>query len=143
METPRVLVLVEQLVRLELRISDDSNSFFIRGQELLTKLQETGEAVSETFFNALVLNGLQMRYETGVLQKIFNPATHFTGKGKKKFIWEHTAQAQCFSGTGLERNCKKVLNKGNCVVSGTSAHLRWSTLGKKARHAARISRKVT
>ena len=52
--------------------SEDLDSFFIRGQKLLTSLQEAGEAVSETLFNALVLNGLPMRYEsfcyTGKLQ---------------------------------------------------------------------------
>ena len=47
-ETPTVVTLVAQLARLQLEDSEDLDSFFIRGQELLTRLQEAGEAVSET-----------------------------------------------------------------------------------------------
>ena len=53
-ETPTVVTLVAELAR-----QQDLDSSSIRGQELLTRLQEAGEAVSETLFNALVLNGLQ------------------------------------------------------------------------------------
>ena len=73
--TPTVVTLVAQLARLQLEDSADLDSFFIRGQELLTRLQEAGEAVSETLFNGLVLNGLQMGYESFVIQESFNPAT--------------------------------------------------------------------
>ena len=61
-EMPTVVTLVAQLARLQLEDSEDLDKFFIRGQELLTRLQEAGEAVSEHLFNALVLNGLPMRY---------------------------------------------------------------------------------
>ena len=64
-ETPTVVTSVGQLARLQLV---DLDSFLIRGQELLTRLQEAGEAVSETRFNALVLNGLPMRYGSLVVQ---------------------------------------------------------------------------
>ena len=68
-ETPTVVTLVAQPAQLQLEDSDDLDSFFIRGQELLTRLQEAGEAVSETLSNALVLNGLPMKYETFVIRK--------------------------------------------------------------------------
>ena len=82
-ETPTVVTLVAQLARLQLEDSEDLDSFFIRGQELLTRLQEAGEAVSETLFNALFLNGLPMRYESFVIQENFNPATNFTELRKR------------------------------------------------------------
>ena len=63
-ETPTVVNLVAELARLKLENDEDLDSFFIRRQELLKRLQDAGEAVSETLFNALVLNGLQMRYES-------------------------------------------------------------------------------
>ena len=47
-ETLTVVTLVAQLARLQLEDSEDLDSFFIRGQELLIRLQEAGEAVSET-----------------------------------------------------------------------------------------------
>ena len=60
-ETPTVVILAAQLARLLLEDAEDLDSFFIRGQELLTRLQEAGELVSETLFNALVLISLPMR----------------------------------------------------------------------------------
>ena len=52
-ETPTELTLVAQLAQRHLEDSEDLDSFVIRGQELLTRLQEAGEAVSENLFNAL------------------------------------------------------------------------------------------
>ena len=67
-ETPTVVTLVAQFVRLQLEDAEGLDSFFIREPELLTRLQEAVEAVSETLFNALVLNRLPMWYENFVLQ---------------------------------------------------------------------------
>ena len=92
-ETPTVVTLVAQLARQQLEDAEDLDSFFIRGQELLTRLQEAGEAVSETLFNALVLNVLPMRYESFVIQESFNPATNFTELRKRlQNFHESTAQ---------------------------------------------------
>ena len=92
-ETPTVLTLVAQLARLQLEVAEDLDSFFIIGQELLKRLQEAGEAVSETLFNALVLNGLPMRYESFAIRKNFNPATNFTELRKRlQNFHESTAQ---------------------------------------------------
>ena len=76
-ETTTVVNFAPHLARLQLEDAEDLNSFFIRGQELLTRLQEAGEATSETLFNALVLNDLPMRYESFVFQESFNPETNF------------------------------------------------------------------
>ena len=67
----------------QLEDAQDLDSFLNRGQELLTKLQEAGEAVSETLFNGLFLNGLPMRYESFVIQESVNPATNFTALRKR------------------------------------------------------------
>ena len=76
-ETPKVVTLVAQLARLQLEDAEDLDSFFIGGEELLKRLQEAGEAVSEIFFNDLVLDGLPMRYESFAMQENFSPATKF------------------------------------------------------------------
>ena len=62
LETLRVVTLVAQLARLQLEGADDLDSPFIGGQELLTRLQEAREGVSDTLFNALVLNSLPRKY---------------------------------------------------------------------------------
>ena len=104
-ETPTVVTLVAQLTRLQLEDAEELDSFFIRRQKLLTRLQEAGEAVSETLFNALVLNGLPMRYESFVIQESFNPATNRVEEKAAELPEEHSTEAQgtkWFSGTGSE-----------------------------------------
>ena len=92
-ETPTVVTLVAHLARLQLEDAEDLDSFFIRGQALLKRLQEAEEAVSEIFFNAMVLNGLPMKYESFVIQESFNPATNFTELRKRlQNFHESTAQ---------------------------------------------------
>ena len=44
----------------------------------MTRLTEAGEQISETLFNALVINGLPESFEHFVVQESFNPATTFT-----------------------------------------------------------------
>ena len=126
-ETPTVMTLVAQLARLQLEDSEDLDSFFIRGQELLTRLQEAGEAVSETLFNALVLNGLPMRYESFVIQESFNPATNFR-ELKKRLQNFHESTVQRHKGQSgsvalaVKRDFKKGPTKGNCFVCGIPGH---------------------
>ena len=126
-ETPTVVTLVAQLARLQLEDSEDLDSFFIRGQELLTRLQEAGEAVSETLFNALVLNGLPMRYESFVIQESFNPATNFTELRKRlqnfheSTVQRHKGQSGSVA-LAVKRDFKKGPKKGNCFVCGIPGH---------------------
>ena len=119
--------LVAQLARMQLEDAEDLDSFFIRGQELLTGLQEAGEAVSETLFNALVLNGLPMRYESLVIQESFNPATNFTDL-RKRLQNFHKSTAQRHKGQSgsvaltLKRDFMKGPRKGNCFVCAIPGH---------------------
>ena len=43
----------------------------------MTRIRDSGEHLSETLFNALVLNGLPERYEHFIVQESFNPAGTF------------------------------------------------------------------
>ena len=126
-ETPMVVTLVIQFARLQLEDAEDLDSVFIRGQDLLTRLQEAGEAVSETLFTALVLNGLQMMYESFVIQESFNPATNFT-ELKKMLQNFHESTAQRHKGQSgsvslaVKHDFKKGAKKGNCFVCGIPGH---------------------
>ena len=122
-----MLTLVAQLTRLQLEDAEDLDSFSIRGQELLTRLQQAGAAVSETLFKALVLNGLPMRYESFVIQESFNPATNFTELRKRlQNFHENTAQRhKGQSGSvalAVKRDFKRVPKKGNRFVYGIPRH---------------------
>ena len=127
MEKPTVVTLVAQPASLQLEDAEDLDSFFIRGQELLTRLQEAGEAISETLFNALVLNGLPMRYESFVIQENFNLATNFT-ELRKRLQNFHESKAQKHKGQSgsvvmaVKRDFKKGPRKGNCFVCGIPGH---------------------
>ena len=121
------MTLVAQLARLQLEDSEDLDSFFIREEEVLTRLQEAVEAVSATLFNALVLNGLLMRYESFVIKENFNKATIITELRKRlQSFHESTAQrhkGQCGSvALAVKRDFKKGTKKGNCFVCGIPGH---------------------
>ena len=77
-EKPTVVSLVRQLSRLQLGEGEKLHEYFIRSQELTSRLNEAGEEISETLFNALVINGLPEQYEHFIVQESFNPAATFT-----------------------------------------------------------------
>ena len=80
---------------------------------MLTRLQEAGEAVSETLSNALVLNGLPMRYESFVIQESFNPAMNFTEMRKRlQNFHESTAQRHKGQSGTVALAVKRDFNKG-------------------------------
>ena len=112
-----------QLARLQLEDAEDLDSFFIRRQELLTRLQEEREAVSETIFNALVLDGLPVRYESVVITESFNPATNFTELRKRmqnfheSIAQRHTRQS-CSMALAVKRDFRRGPRKGNCFLCG-------------------------
>ena len=146
-ETPTVMTLVAQLARLQLEDAEDLKSFFIRGQELLTRLQEAGEAVSETLLKALVLNDLPMRYESFVIRESFNPATSFTELRKRlQNIHESTAQryrgqngSVALAGVTSRRDPRK--ETPLCV--GSLDTLPRTAGGRRQHNAASFVRKVT
>ena len=76
-ETTTIISLVRQLAKLQLREDEALHQYFIRAQELFTRLHHAGEELSETLFNAMVLNGLPERYEHFTVQESFNPAESF------------------------------------------------------------------
>ena len=61
-ERPTVVSLLGQLAKLRLGSEDDPNENFVRSQELLTRLSDAGEAITDTLFNALMINGLPDSY---------------------------------------------------------------------------------
>ena len=122
------------------------DSFFIRGQELLERLQEAEDAVSETLFNGLVLNSLPMRYESFAIQEGFNPATNFTELRKRQQnLHESTAQRhKGQSGSvalAVKRDFKKGTKKGNCFVCGIPGHFAKGCRRKKTAQCSKCGEK--
>ena len=76
-ETTPIISLMRQLGRLQFREDKAIHQYFIRGQEMVTRLHHAGEEFSETLCNAMVLNGLPQRYKHLVVQESFNPAENF------------------------------------------------------------------
>ena len=76
-EKPTVVSLVGQLAKLRLGPSEMPEDYFVRSQELMTRLSEAGERVSDTLFNALMINVLLEQYEFFVVQASLQPATTF------------------------------------------------------------------
>ena len=76
-ETVTVVSVMRQLARLQLKEDEALHNYFIRAQELSTRLEHAGERLSEPLLNAMVLNGLPERYEHFVVQESFNPSGSF------------------------------------------------------------------
>ena len=76
-ETVIVVSVMRQLARLHLKEDEALHNYFIRAQELSTRLQHAGEHLSEPLLSAMVLNVLPERYEHFVVQESFNPAGSF------------------------------------------------------------------
>ena len=126
-DTPTVVTLEAQLVRLPLEDSEDLDSLFISVQELLTRLQEVREAVSENLFKAWVLNGLLLLYESSVTQENIHPGANLTELKKmlQKFRVTTASRQQGQSGSvalAVKRDFKKGPRKENCFVCGILGH---------------------
>ena len=89
-ETTTVISLLRQLARLKLREDEAIHQYFIRAQELVTRLHHAGEELSETLFNAMVLNGLPQQYEFFLVQESFNPADNFVEMRKRLTNFEES-----------------------------------------------------
>ena len=70
--SPTVVALVSQNTRMRLKPDEALHKYFIRAQELMTRMSNAGERISETIFMAFVLNGLPERFENFVVQDKFS-----------------------------------------------------------------------
>ena len=76
-ERPTVVSLVGQLAKLFLGPTEKLDEYFGKSQELMTRLTDAGEVVSDTLFDALVIKGLPEEYEHLVVQGSLQTATTF------------------------------------------------------------------
>ena len=91
-ETVTVVSVMRQLARLTLKEDEALPQYFIRAQELSTRLGQAGEHLSEPLLNAMVLNGLPERYEHFVVQESFNPAGSFVELRTRLTNYEESRQ---------------------------------------------------
>ena len=103
-----------QLARLQLEDSEDLDSFFIRGQ-LLTRLEEAGEAVSETLFNALVLNEKVLLYRKASTRQRTSELRKRLQNFHESTVQRHKGQSGSVA-LAVKRDFKKGPKKGNCFV---------------------------
>ena len=131
-EKPTVVSLVRQLSRLQLGEDEKLHEYFIRSQELMSRLSEVGEKISETLFNALIINGLPDKYEHFVVQESFNPASTFTELRTRLQNYEDSRiqrnQTEDNSSVAMHSSNRQARNKSstpqtkNCYVCGNPGH---------------------
>ena len=126
-EKPTVVSLVRQISRLQLDKNEKLSEYFIRAQELMSRLTEAGENISETLFNALVINGLPEKYEHFIVQESFNPAANFTELRTRLQNYDDSrlqrSQAEEDSATAMHSGSKGPSKpKGDCFVCGYPGH---------------------
>ena len=76
-EKPAVVSLVRQMSRLLLGQEEKIHEYYIRSQELMSRLAEAGQKMSEALFNVLVISGLPEKYEHFIVQESLNSASRF------------------------------------------------------------------
>ena len=97
----------------------------------MSRLTEAGENISETLFNALVINGLPEKYEHFIVQESFNPAANFTelrtrlqnyddSRLQRSQAEEDSATAMHSGNTSGNKGPSKP--KGDCFVCGYPGH---------------------
>ena len=65
-------------IPMQLGEDEKLHEYFISAKELKSRLSDAGEQITETLFNALVINSLLGKYEHFAVQESFNPASAFT-----------------------------------------------------------------
>ena len=73
-EIVTVVIVMRHLAHLQLKEDEALHTYFIRAQELSTRLEHAVEHLSEPLLKPMVLNGLPERYEHFVVQESFNSA---------------------------------------------------------------------
>ena len=128
-ERPTVVSLVGQLAKLRLASEEVLDDYFVRSQELITRLSEAGEAITATLFNVLVINGLPDGYEHFVMQESFQPAKTFPELRTRLRNYDDSRTARCGERTGhghmamqAARKKKRVSSSG-CNVCGQKGHM--------------------
>ena len=107
------------------RIRGGSGRLFVRSQELMTRLNEAGEAITDTLFNALVINGLP----DIVVQESFQPAKTFPELRTRLRNNDDTRKARCGERTGHGHIAmqavrkKKGVSSSGCYVCGHKGHM--------------------
>ena len=128
-ERPTVVSLVGQLAKLRLGSEEDLDDYFVRSQELMTRLSEAGEAITDTLFNALVINGLPDSFEHFVVQESFQPAKTFTELRTRLRNYDDSRRVRCGEKTGNGHIAMQAVRKkkgasgGGCFVCGQKGHL--------------------
>ena len=67
----------ETNIPIQLGEDEKLHEYFICAQELMSRLSNAGEQITETLFNALIINRLPGKYEHFVVHGSFNPASIF------------------------------------------------------------------
>ena len=127
-ERPTKVCLVGQLGKLRLGSEEALDDYFVRSQELMTRLSEAGEGITDTLFNALVIKGLPDRPDHFVVQESFQPAKTFPELRTRLRNYDDSRKARCGERTGhghiamqVMRMKKEVSSKG-CYVCGQKNH---------------------
>ena len=120
--------LVGELAKLRLGSEKDLDYYFVRSQELMTRLSEAGEAITDTLFKALVINGLPDSYEHFVVQKNFQSKTFLELRTRLR-NYDDSRMALCGERTGHGHiamqavSKKKRMSISGCYVCGQKGHM--------------------
>ena len=139
-ETVTVIRLIRQVARPQPKENEALQNYFVRANELSTRLDHAREHLSEPLLNAMVLNGLPERYIYFVVQVSVNPAGSFVelrtrlfnyGEGWKHKESVHDGDAHVVMTSRNIRLKHMSSSKYNAVPESSSGQLTCSCFGIK------------
>ena len=128
-ERPTVVSIVGQAAKLCLGSEEDLDDYFVRSQELMTRLSKAGEAITDTLFKPLVINGLPDSYEHFVVQESFQPAKTFPELRTRLRNYDVSRKARCGERTVHGHIAmqavrkKKGVSRRGCYACGQKGHM--------------------
>ena len=126
-EKTTVRTMMAQLSQLKMCDPETMPEYLIRGQELATRVRQSGEQLSDSLLSTMVLNGLPDRFNQFAIQESFDPSTDFAqlrdrlesfniARCPDRHEPPHIAMAM--KGTRVS----SAKPKGSCFVCGISGH---------------------
>ena len=119
--------LMAQLSQMKMSSGETMQEYIIRGQELATRVRLSGENLSDSLLNTMVLNGLPASYKQFTVQESFEPSKDFgqlrdrlvtfcTAKSSARDEQPHIAMASTHPRVSMPKP------KGSCFVCGNPGH---------------------
>ena len=143
---------MKQLVCLQRKENEAVHNYFIRAQELSTRLEHVGEHISEPLLNAMVLNSMSECYKHFVVHESFNLSgsfveirTRLMNYEENRFHWEYEddVDSHVTMTSKTSKTQHKSTGKNNALSKSSTGQLTCYCCGTKGHKKAECYKRET